>query len=69
MAFCVICLYDDCLLICRYPNTPGIFTPEQVEGWKAVVKAVHEKGALFFCQIWHSERMSQSGTSSLCTEQ
>jgi 12-oxophytodienoic acid reductase len=46
--------------ISEYPNTPGIFTPEQVEGWKAVVKAVHEKGAVFFCQIWHSERISQS---------
>lgn len=40
----------------QYPDTPGIYTQEQIDAWKPVVKAVHEKGAIFFCQIWHSGR-------------
>ncbi|XP_019449517.1 PREDICTED: putative 12-oxophytodienoate reductase 11 isoform X2 [Lupinus angustifolius] len=41
-----------------YPNTPGIWTREQVEGWKPIVSAVHEKGGTFFCQLWHAGRVS-----------
>ncbi|GAB4858572.1 12-oxophytodienoate reductase 3 [Ancistrocladus abbreviatus] len=41
-----------------YPHTPGIYTEEQVEAWKKVVDAVHAKGALFFCQLWHVGRVS-----------
>lgn len=41
-----------------YPCTPGIFTAEQVEAWKPIVKAVHDKGAKIFCQIWHCGRAS-----------
>lgn len=41
-----------------YPNTPGIWTKEQVEAWKPVVDAVHQKGGVFFCQIWHVGRAS-----------
>ena len=33
---------------CRYPETPGIYTREQIEAWKPVVEAVHDKGATFF---------------------
>ncbi|CAI0381669.1 unnamed protein product [Linum tenue] len=36
----------------------GIWTKEQIEGWKPIVNAVHEKGGIFFCQIWHSGRVS-----------
>uniref|UniRef100_A0A0E0DER3 NADH:flavin oxidoreductase/NADH oxidase N-terminal domain-containing protein n=1 Tax=Oryza meridionalis TaxID=40149 RepID=A0A0E0DER3_9ORYZ len=39
-------------------NTPGIWTKEQVEAWKPVVDAVHAKGGIFFCQIWHVGRAS-----------
>jgi hypothetical protein len=46
-----------------YPNTPGIWTREQVEAWKPVVEAVHCKGGVFFCQIWHVGRASTYGTS------
>nr|XP_029122455.1 putative 12-oxophytodienoate reductase 11 isoform X3 [Elaeis guineensis] len=42
----------------RYPNTPGIWTKEQVEAWRPIVDAVHEKGGIFFCQIWHAGRVS-----------
>lgn len=41
-----------------YPNTPGLFLPEQVEAWKPIVKAVKGKGAVFFNQIWHCGRAS-----------
>uniref|UniRef100_A0A0D9WN92 NADH:flavin oxidoreductase/NADH oxidase N-terminal domain-containing protein n=1 Tax=Leersia perrieri TaxID=77586 RepID=A0A0D9WN92_9ORYZ len=35
-----------------FPDTPGIWTQQQVEAWKPIVDAVHRKGAIFFCQIW-----------------
>ncbi|KAK4476814.1 hypothetical protein RD792_015974 [Penstemon davidsonii] len=41
-----------------YPHTPGIWTKEQVEAWKPIVDAVHKKGGIFFCQIWHVGRVS-----------
>ncbi|KAI4380796.1 hypothetical protein MLD38_006944 [Melastoma candidum] len=41
-----------------YPNTPGIYTDEQVEAWKKVIDAVHAKGGIFFCQLWHVGRAS-----------
>ncbi|ERN20059.1 hypothetical protein AMTRI_Chr11g158000 [Amborella trichopoda] len=44
-----------------YPHTPGIWTKEQVEAWKPIVDAVHEKGGVFFCQIWHVGRVSNYG--------
>ncbi|XP_062030200.1 12-oxophytodienoate reductase 2-like [Rosa rugosa] len=44
-----------------YPDTPGIWTKEQVEAWKPIVNAVHAKGGVFFCQIWHVGRVSNSG--------
>ncbi|XP_015889272.3 12-oxophytodienoate reductase 3 isoform X1 [Ziziphus jujuba] len=41
-----------------YPRVPGIYTEEQVEAWKKVVDAVHAKGSIFFCQLWHVGRAS-----------
>jgi len=41
-----------------YPMTPGIHSDAQVEGWKAVTKAVHEKGGHIFLQLWHVGRIS-----------
>jgi N-ethylmaleimide reductase len=41
-----------------YPNTPGIFTEAQVEGWKRVTAAVHAKGGLIVAQLWHVGRVS-----------
>ncbi|KQJ81455.1 putative 12-oxophytodienoate reductase 4 [Brachypodium distachyon] len=41
-----------------YRDTPGVWTPEQVEAWKPVVDAVHAKGARIFCQLWHVGRVS-----------
>ncbi|MEX2592289.1 MAG: alkene reductase, partial [Anditalea sp.] len=41
-----------------YINTPGIFTQSQVEGWKSVTQAVHEKDGKIFIQLWHVGRIS-----------
>lgn len=49
----------------RYADTPGLWTREQVEAWKPVVDAVHAKGGVFFCQIWHTGRASNYGTKQL----
>ncbi len=41
-----------------YPDTPGIWSPEQVEGWKLITKAVHDAGGLIALQLWHVGRIS-----------
>ena len=41
-----------------YINTPGIYSDEQVEGWKLVTKRVHNKGGKIVIQLWHVGRMS-----------
>jgi 2,4-dienoyl-CoA reductase-like NADH-dependent reductase (Old Yellow Enzyme family) len=41
-----------------YPNTPGIWSAAQVEGWKLVTKAVHEAGGRILLQLWHVGRVS-----------
>jgi N-ethylmaleimide reductase len=40
-----------------YPRIPGIFSQEQVHGWKAVVDAVHAGGAKIFIQFMHCGRI------------
>lgn len=41
-----------------YPSTPGIWTTAQVQGWKQVTEAVHEKGGFIVCQLWHTGRVA-----------
>ncbi|BAT76870.1 hypothetical protein VIGAN_01493300 [Vigna angularis var. angularis] len=41
-----------------FPHVPGIYTDEQVEAWRSVVDAVHAKGSIIFCQLWHVGRAS-----------
>ncbi|WP_133012506.1 alkene reductase [Marinomonas flavescens] len=41
-----------------YPDTPGIWSDEQVEGWKKITKAVHDKGGKIVLQLWHVGRIS-----------
>jgi 2,4-dienoyl-CoA reductase-like NADH-dependent reductase (Old Yellow Enzyme family) len=41
-----------------YADTPGIWSNDQVEGWKLVTEAVHQEGGLIFCQLWHVGRIS-----------
>src|SRR3981081_3285574 len=41
-----------------YEATPGIHSPEQIEGWAGVNKAVHARGGRIFLQLWHVGRVS-----------
>ncbi|WMB73508.1 alkene reductase [Shewanella oncorhynchi] len=41
-----------------YSFTPGVYTAEQIEGWKKVTAAVHQAGGKIFNQIWHVGRVS-----------
>ncbi|WP_428233142.1 alkene reductase [Flavobacterium sp.] len=43
-----------------YAWTPGIYTQEQIQGWKKVTRSVHEKGGLIFAQLWHVGRVSHT---------
>lgn len=43
-----------------YSFTPGIFSAEQISGWKTVTKAVHSQGGRMFLQLWHVGRMSHA---------
>ena len=43
-----------------YPGAPGLYSDEQVRGWRAVVDAVHAEGGLIFVQLWHTGRISHS---------
>src|ERR1700694_2402559 len=42
------------------PGVPGIYTGQQIEGWRQVVDAVHAKGGVIFLQLWHVGRVSHS---------
>ena len=42
------------------PGVPGIYSDEQVQGWREVVDAVHAKGGVIFLQLWHVGRVSHS---------
>ena len=39
-------------------NVPGIYTAEQVAGWRRVTDSVHAAGGRIVCQLWHQGRMS-----------
>ncbi|GGC69506.1 alkene reductase [Undibacterium terreum] len=41
-----------------YPDTPGIWSDAQVEGWKKVTSAVHKAGGKIVMQLWHVGRIS-----------
>lgn len=42
------------------PFTPGIYSIEQINAWKKVTDAVHEKGGKIFAQLWHTGRVGHS---------
>ena len=42
------------------PGVPGIYSEQQIEGWREVVDAVHAKGGVIFLQLWHVGRVSHS---------
>ena len=41
-----------------YPDTPGIWSAEQVQGWRKVTDAAHAKGGKIVLQLWHVGRIS-----------
>jgi 2,4-dienoyl-CoA reductase-like NADH-dependent reductase (Old Yellow Enzyme family) len=41
-----------------YPDTPGVWSKAQIEGWKLVTRAVHEAGGRILLQLWHVGRIS-----------
>lgn len=41
-----------------YLGAPGIYSADQVTGWRKVTKAVHAKGGKIFLQLWHVGRQS-----------
>jgi 2,4-dienoyl-CoA reductase-like NADH-dependent reductase (Old Yellow Enzyme family) len=41
-----------------YPNTPGIWSQDQVDGWKLVTRGVHQAGGQILLQLWHVGRVS-----------
>jgi N-ethylmaleimide reductase len=43
-----------------YLRTPGIYTPEQVAGWRKVTDEVHKAGGRIFIQLWHVGRVSHT---------
>jgi len=45
-----------------YPRTPGIYSAEQVAGWRQVTDAVHDAGGRIFLQLWHVGRISHPST-------
>jgi N-ethylmaleimide reductase len=42
------------------PGVPGIYSEQQITGWREVVDAVHARGGLIFLQLWHVGRVSHS---------
>jgi N-ethylmaleimide reductase len=43
-----------------YQDTPGIYSKEQVAGWRKVTDRVHERGGRIFIQLWHVGRVSHT---------
>lgn len=41
-----------------YADTPGLWTTEQVQGWRKVTSSVHQAGGLIVAQLWHVGRIS-----------
>ena len=42
------------------PLTPGIYNQTQIDAWKNVTNAVHEKGGVIYAQLWHTGRVGHS---------
>lgn len=48
-----------------YAKTPGIYSQEQIEGWKLTTEAVHDAGSKIFLQLWHVGRVSSAKVNGL----
>ncbi|WP_137918801.1 alkene reductase [Hydrogenophaga sp. 2FB] len=43
-----------------YADVPGLYAPEQIDGWKRVTAAVHAQGGKIVTQLWHVGRVSHN---------
>jgi N-ethylmaleimide reductase len=43
-----------------YQDTPGIYSKEQIAGWRKVTDEVHKRGGKIFIQLWHVGRISHT---------
>jgi len=41
-----------------YADVPGLYSTEQLDGWRRITDAVHAKGGRIVCQLWHVGRIS-----------
>jgi N-ethylmaleimide reductase len=41
-----------------WADTPGLWSADQVRGWRSVTDAVHKRGSLMYAQLWHTGAMS-----------
>jgi N-ethylmaleimide reductase len=41
-----------------WADTPGLWSAEQVRGWRGVTDTVHKKDSLMYAQLWHTGAMS-----------
>jgi N-ethylmaleimide reductase len=41
-----------------WADTPGLWSVEQVKGWRGVTDAVHKRGGLMYAQLWHTGALS-----------
>lgn len=48
-----------------YAKTPGIYSQEQIEGWKLITDAVYKAGSKIFLQLWHVGRVSSAKVNGL----
>src|SRR5437763_14215443 len=48
-----------------WPNAPGLWNEDQVEGWKVVTKAVHDRGGRIVAQLWHMGRLVHPDVSGM----
>jgi N-ethylmaleimide reductase len=48
-----------------YANTPGIYSQQQIEGWKLITDAVHKNGSKIIVQLWHVGRVSSAKVNGL----
>lgn len=46
-----------------WPYAPGIWSDEQVQAWRPITKAVHDRGGLISAQLWHMGRMAHSSVT------
>jgi len=48
-------------LSCAFERAPGLYTEEQVDGWKKVTRGVHKAGGRIYAQLWHCGRVGAMG--------